>query len=219
MSRRRLLQRNAYHEEAATRRHRFQSPFRRRRQNATLAPVVPAIISATKVPIVLDPQDEVPYTTLSNSTLLVGTEYLTAVSSLKSHRQNKKNESPSGFFKKFAEDGMTQAGENVAEGMEQSALIVSLNIAVAMERAMDKSSKNFCKTAKDYLDFIKAAFGAWFIIYVCGSENKLAVFVAVSLLVYSTCKPLQMKLSSYSWKSQCCKTIHTNGLPDSYTRR
>ena len=113
--------------------------------------------------------------TVSSSTLSIGAEYITAVSSLKSHGRNKKNVSPSAFLKKFAKDGMVQAGENVAERMEQSATIGSLNIAVGM----DKSSKNFCETGNDYLDFIKSAFGAWCIMHgawlinqIFDSENK-----------------------------------------------
>ena len=140
--------------------------------------------------------------TLSSSTLSVDSNYKTAVSSPKSRRRKKNEQSPNGFMKKFGKDGMAVFGDNLAEGMEQSARFGSLNIAVGM----DKSSKNVCKTANDYLDFFKFAFGAvmfafgavmfafgaWFLVHVFGSENQLAVLVAISLLLYALSMPLQM---------------------------
>lgn len=160
-------QRNGNRQDTAARR-RFQNPFPPSSPQRYTCCTVPAIIATTKVLTVLEPPEDVRYMTVSNSTLSIGAEYITAVLSLKSHGRNKKNVSPSVFLKKFAKDGMAQAGENVAERMEQSATIGSLNIAVGM----DKSSKNFCETGNDHLDCIKSAFGAWCINQIFDSENK-----------------------------------------------
>ena len=124
-------------------------------------------------------QGIIPYTKLSsNSSLSIGREYVAVVPFPTKDGSKINNQ----FFQNsIGKDGIEQAVETLSEGMKKSAEIISMNIARGMERA----SKKRVKTANAYLGFFKTAFVAWFVVHVFGSENQLAVFVAVSLLVYA----------------------------------